>query len=65
MIGELFNAMVKEAVGNDPETRRAAALPYVFSKYAAYSYGLGATLSAMSTMPVPAPAPSFAPSFSL
>ena len=56
MIGELFNAMVDEIVGDDPATRRAAALPYIFSKYAGYAEGAGATLSAM-TAPPPAPVP--------
>lgn len=32
MLGELFNAMVDEVVGDDPATRRIAALPYLFSK---------------------------------
>ena len=49
MIGELFNAAVDEIVGNDPSTRQAAALPYIFAKYAAYTN--------IASNPAPAPAP--------
>jgi len=62
MIGELFNAMVDEIVGDDPATRRNAALPYLFAKHAAYANGLGGTLSAMAAAPAMAPPP---PSFGL
>lgn len=51
MIGELFNAMVDEIVGDDPATRSAAALPYLFAKHAGYLDATGATLSNLSAAP--------------
>ena len=62
MIGELFNAVVDEVIGDDPATRRAAALPYIFSKYVGAAHGTGVTLSELSATPAPPPAPS-APGF--
>ncbi|MCB9989907.1 MAG: hypothetical protein H6867_00825 [Rhodospirillales bacterium] len=60
MIGELFNAMVDEVFGDDPETRRNAALPYLFAKHAGYAYGTGAALAAVAApRPMPAPTPGF------
>ena len=44
MIGELFNKFMDEVVGDDPATRRVAALPYLFAKHAAYAGATGDTL---------------------
>lgn len=35
MIGELIQGMFNEVVGDDPATRRSAALPYLFTAVAA------------------------------
>ncbi len=35
MLGELVQGMLTETFGNDPATRRAAALPYLFGAVAA------------------------------
>lgn len=56
MIGELFNKMVDEIAGDDPATRRSAALPYLFAKHAGYAEGFNATMSAMTAAPALAPA---------
>ena len=53
MIGELFNAMVDELLGDDPATRRCAALPYIFAKSAGYAYGTAAALSTTAVPPAP------------
>ena len=55
MIGELFRAAIDEIVGDDPATRRAAALPYLATKYNAYAHGVADTLSNVSAAPSAAP----------
>lgn len=63
MIGELFNAMIDEVIGDDPATRRSAALPYLFAKHAGGLKQAGAAMPAMSAAPL-APAPGIGgPSF--
>jgi hypothetical protein len=44
MIGELFNAVVDEVIGDDPATRQSAALPYIFAKASAFATSVGPAL---------------------
>lgn len=38
MIGEIWHSVFNEVAGDDPQTRRAAALPYIFAVVAGGGY---------------------------